>query len=124
MMARHTVVHFEIPAHDTQKVSAFYQDLLGWKITPSGFGGYMMVETAPQGQGVNGGLVSKQESPQACPLNYVDVESVDEYADKAARLGGKVATPKMAVPGMGWFSVVLDPEGNPLGLWQEDAGAK
>ena len=28
----HTIVHFEIPAEDAQKLKKFYVDLFGWKI--------------------------------------------------------------------------------------------
>jgi len=31
--------------------------------------------------------------------------------------------PKTAVPKMGYFAVCLDPEGNPIGLWEMDPNA-
>jgi uncharacterized protein len=30
---------------------------------------------------------------------------------------------KAAVPGMGWFAILSDPEGNPFALWQSDKTA-
>jgi predicted enzyme related to lactoylglutathione lyase len=47
-MADHTIVHFEIPADDVEKLRKFYSDLFGWKIekTPSPME-YWMIETVP-----------------------------------------------------------------------------
>jgi len=67
--------------------------------------------------GVNGGLY-KKEQPQQQPLNYVYVESVDEYSKKIANIGGKVTVQKTEVPGMGWFAVAQDPEGNTFGIFE------
>ena len=35
--------------------------------------------------------------------------------------GGTVKEPKQEIPGMGWFAVVIDPEGNEVGLYQSAA---
>ena len=51
---------------------------------------------------------------------YIDVPSVDEYVDRVKKLGGQVCVPKMAVPGMGYFAVCLDPENNGFGLWEDN----
>lgn len=31
-MVDHTVIHFEIPADNVEKLKAFYSELFGWKI--------------------------------------------------------------------------------------------
>ncbi|MFQ6095525.1 MAG: VOC family protein [Candidatus Bathyarchaeia archaeon] len=114
----HTVVHFEIPAENVEKMRKFYSDLFGWKIerveSPTE---YYLIETAPEGRGVGGGL-AKKESPSQRPMNYILVESVEEYSRKVQELGGKIITPKQTVPGMGHFAIALDPEGNIFGLWE------
>jgi len=46
------------------------------------------------------------------------VESVDEYTRKIKALGGKVIVPKMEVPGIGWWALALDPEGNQFAILQ------
>jgi len=121
----HTVVHFEIPAGDVEKLRKFYSELFGWKIekTP-GPVEYWSIETVPVDakgepirQGVNGGMMKKQ-NPEHKPVNYVLVESVDEYATKIGALGGKVIVPKMEVPGIGWWALALDPEGNQFAILQ------
>ena len=121
----HTLVHFEIPAKDVEKLKSFYTKVFGWKIEK--FPGpmeYWGIETvpvdksgAPVRRGVNGGLY-KKEKPDQVPLTYVGVESVDEYTKKIESAGGKALMRKEEVPGMGWFSIVQDPEGNLFGLYQ------
>ena len=49
-------------------------------------------------------------------MNYIWVESVDEYSKKVETLGGKIVVPKMEIPGLGWWALALDPEGNHFGL--------
>jgi len=119
----HTPVHFEIPADDPEKLSGFYQDLFGWTITKApGPVDYWMVETAPEGQGVNGGMMARQV-PQQQIMVYFQVESIDDFATKAQSLGGTVVMPKHAVAGMGWFAVCLDPQNNAFALWEDDSSA-
>lgn len=57
---------------------------------------------------IGGGLMKRQNPQQQGITNYIDVSSVDEYASKVERLGGKVVVPKMPVKGMGYCAVCLD----------------
>jgi len=60
----------------------------------------------------------KKEDPEQSPVNYISVESVDEYSEKIGDLGGRVILPKQEVPGIGWFALALDPEGNLFGIFE------
>jgi predicted enzyme related to lactoylglutathione lyase len=121
----HTVVHFEIPADDVEKLRKFYSELFGWKIEKMpGPVEYYGIETVPvdakgmpERPGVNGGMMKKQY-PEHKPVNYIAVESVDEYVKKIEVLGGRVIVPKMEVPGIGWWALALDPEGNQFAILQ------
>lgn len=120
----HTIIHFEIPANDVEKVKKFYTDVFGWKIEKTPNMEYYIITTVPMDDkgnllrpGVNGGLY-KREQPMQQPVNYVWVESVVEYSKKIADLGGKIVVPKMEVPGMGWFALGQDPEGNTFGIFE------
>jgi len=124
-MVDHTIVHFEIPADDVEKLRKFYSKLFGWKIekTPGPIE-YWMIETVPVDEkgmpirpGVNGGMMKRQQ-PEHKPVNYIAVESVDEYTKKIKALGGKVLVPKTEVPGIGWWALALDPEGNQFAILQ------
>jgi predicted enzyme related to lactoylglutathione lyase len=131
MTNHHGVVHFEIPASSPEKLSQFYSQLFGWKITrmPMGESDYYGVETGPSNEmgptepGYIGGGLAPRMSPDQTIMNYVNVESVDEYVSKAQGLGAKVIMGKSPVPGMGWFANLTDPEGNPFGVWQTDSNA-
>ncbi len=123
----HTIVHFEIPANDIEKLKKFYGDLFGWKFeTYPGPTVYYTIETVPVDEymmpkraGSNGGLYRRQDASmpdQAKPTNYISVESVDEYSKKIQDLGGKIVVPKMEIPGLGWWALALDPEGNHFGI--------
>ena len=75
-----------------------------------------MMPTRP---GVNGGLYEKKDAAMpelAKPINYISVESVVDYSKKIADLGGKIVVEKMEIPGLGWWALALDPEGNAFGI--------
>ncbi len=117
-----TIVHFEIPADDVDRARKFYTDLFDWEIKKVPEMDYWMVTTSGEKQ-VDGGMMKKQDPNQPI-TNYIDVSSIDEYAAKVEKLGGKVVMPKTAVPTMGWFAVCLDTENNVFALWQSDKTAK
>jgi predicted enzyme related to lactoylglutathione lyase len=114
----HTIVHFDIPAENVEKMRKFYSSLFGWKIERvAGPIEYYLIKTAPEGKGVGGGMPKKEDQSQQ-PMNYYSVESVDEYSKKVKELGGKIIIPKQTVLGMGHFAVAIDPERNIFGLWE------
>jgi predicted enzyme related to lactoylglutathione lyase len=121
----HTIVHFEIPAIDLDKLKRFYEEIFGWKImqAPSPLD-YWVIQTvpidingAPLRQGVNGGMYTKTQA-EAKPINYFAVESISDYLAKIVKLGGKVVSPKQEVPNGGWVAAAEDPEGNQFALIQ------
>jgi len=125
----HTVVHFEIPANDIQKLRKFYSGVFGWKIEKGSedMGGpmeYWLLGTVPVDQqmrplrpGVNGGLYKKTDKKMN-PIVYISVESADEYIEKIKKLGGKIIVPKQEVPKVGWTAIATDPEGNQFAIIQ------
>jgi uncharacterized protein len=134
-MTSHGVVHFEIPAEDPDKLSQFYTQLFGWRIEKMSMGGtdvpdyYVTFTTEVDEQGmpkqpgaINGGI-HRRQSPEQRPVNYVNVESVDEYVGKATSLGARVVVGKMPVPGMGYFAQLVDPQGNTFGVWEGNSAA-
>jgi uncharacterized protein len=125
-----TIIHFEIPANNPEKLSEFYKNLFGWKVkkVPMGeMGDYWMFETregtannmekAMSTAGTNGGMMKKMDADQR-PVNYIMVESVDEFSKKIKALGGKILIPKTPIPNMGFFAVGTDPEGNHIGIFE------
>ena len=126
----HTIVHFEIPADNVEKLKKFYEGVFGWKIIKAPMQGYdyWLVQTVPtdekgmpQRPGVNGGMFQRQPQHKGfMQVNYITVENIDEYIAKVKKLGGKILMPKQQVPTVGWVAVVVDPEGNQVGLLQPE----
>ena len=126
----HTIVHFEIPAADVGKLKAFYEGLFGWKIFKAPMGGmeYWLIYTVPTDEegmllkpGVNGGMFQKQAQQEGLKtVNYITIENIDESLEKVVKLGGKIIMPKQQVPTVGWVALVVDPEGNQVGLLQPE----
>ena len=129
------IVHFEIHSSDAEKTMKFYGDLFGWTFEKWPMEGveYWSVMTAPKDStepGINGGLVQRMGGlpvgGQAVNafVCTVQVENIDEKINKAGEIGGILALPKMAIPGMAWLAYCKDNEGNLFGLFQEDKKAK
>jgi predicted enzyme related to lactoylglutathione lyase len=120
-----TLVHFDIPSDDPERAKKFYADLFGWtfELVPA-FQYNLFTTKNPDGSpGVRGGL-GKRMAPDQRMQNYFGVPSLDAAMAQVKNLGGKVVSPKRAVPGMGYLANCMDTEGNSFGLWQEDPGAK
>jgi predicted enzyme related to lactoylglutathione lyase len=122
-----TIVHFEIATDNLSRAKKFYGDVFGWKFEK--MGGpmeYEMIRTTNvKGEDATiGGGMMKRQQPQQGITNYIDVTSVDQYAAKIEKLGGKVKVPKSPVPGMGYFAICLDTENNTFGIWETNPNAK
>lgn len=125
------VVHFEIHATTPATLIPFYEGLFGWAFAKwAGPFEYYTIVTGPDGTpGINGGMVKRMGPAPAegqavnAYVCTVDVNDVDTSVAKAVSLGGVVAVPKMPIPGVGWLGYVKDPDGNILGLMQNDPRA-
>ena len=131
-MKKNPIVHFEIYADDPEKLSKFYSTLFDWAIEPMPGMDYRLVKTVdtdgkgmPTQQGINGGLVKRPEGYGVnAPVNYISVDSLDSAVKRAQDLGAEMTKPRAPVPGMGWFAMLIDPQGNHFALWEQDANAK
>ena len=111
-------VHVELNTTDVAKAKAFYGKLFDWKLEDMsmGDGTYTMVKV---GEGTGGGLL-KQPVPGAASawLAYVQVDDLKTATNKAKSLGAKVMKEEIEVMGAGKFSIIVDPTGAALGLWE------
>ena len=120
---KHTIVHFEIPADDVERAKKFYSQLFGWEFSAvPGFDDYWGCNTGDPAQDAGGAVMARQAEGQGI-VNYLQVESVEDYVTKVQELGGQVLYPKSPVPGMGWFAQFLDTEGNCFAVWESDESA-
>ena len=112
-------VHVELNSTDVGAAKTFYSKLFDWKLeeVPMGpEGNYTVIKV---GEGTGGGMM-KQMMPGAPSswLAYVLVDDIEAATRKAQSLGAKVLKEVTEVMGMGWFSIIVDPTGAPLGLWK------
>lgn len=118
----HSVVHFEIPSDDIGRATKFYRELFGWRIEPTqGYENYNFVTI---GDGVPGGAIMDRPPVYQGPLVYFGTENIADTIAKAERLGASVVQGRSPVPGMGWYAMLRDTEGNLIALWQRDERAK
>jgi predicted enzyme related to lactoylglutathione lyase len=124
------VVHFEIHAAEPQRAVGFYQAVFGWQFKKwEGPQDYWLITTGPDSEpGINGGMLRRQGGIDGTAvLAYVctvGVSSLEATLSSIDKLGGSIAMPKMAVPGVGWLAYAKDTEGNIFGILQPDAAAK
>ena len=123
-----SVVHFEIPAKDPKRASAFYSKAFGWQFNQfPGFDYWMVGTTASDKDGqptspgaINGGM-GKKEGPLQVPTVTIKVTDIDKTLENVKKLGGKTAGKKTPVGDMGFTAYFTDTEGNVIGLWQDAA---
>lgn len=101
----------------------FYADVMGWQVddVPMG-GGQVYTMFKMDGESV-AGLGPMQPDVQAMGIpshwnSYVNVEDVDSITAKAKELGATVLMEPLDVFENGRMSLIQDPTGAQLGLWQ------
>ena len=113
-------VHVELSTSDPEKAKTFYGKLFSWKMEDMEMGPGMTYTMVSPGEGTGGGIM-KQFMPGAPSawLAYAKVDDVKAATATAQSLGAQVVKDVSEVPGMGWFSIIVDPTGAALGLWQD-----
>ena len=111
--------YFEFMVKDLNQGMEFYMELFGWKIDfYPGMENYAGITIKEGGLGGGIGPLNAENPLPAGTLVYVNVPSVDEYVEKAVKLGATVVMPKMALPdNMGAVAVIKDPGENVFGIW-------
>jgi uncharacterized protein len=112
---------FEIPARDIDRAQRFYETLLGTTMRREPMGDKTLALFAYDEGGAGGCLMVGPGTPEPSGLGtmvYLNAApSLDAVLDRVTRAGGRIATPKVQLPGdMGAFAHVIDTEGNRVGL--------
>ena len=114
-------VHVELNTTDVGKAKTFYSKLFNWKLedVPMGTDTYTMIQV---GEGTGGGIM-KHPMPGAPSawLAYVQVDDIGAATQKAKSLGATVVKDVTEVMGAGQFTIISDPTGAVLGLWEPKA---
>jgi hypothetical protein len=113
-------VHVELATQDVNKAKKFYKELFDWQLQDMPEMGYTIINV---GTGTGGGMMkSPEKGTPSHWLAYVLVDDVATSTKKAKSLGAKVIKDATEIPGYGWLSIIADPTGTELGLWQPKAG--
>lgn len=109
-------VHVELQTNDPGKAKNFYKSLFQWNLEEMPEMDYTMISV---GEGTGGGIMKNPvpDSPSHW-FAYVLVDDVKASTEKAKSLGATIAQDVMEVAEAGWMSVIVDPTGAALGLWQ------
>ena len=111
-------VHVELNTTDVDRAKKFYGQLFHWQLedVPMEQMTYTMIKV---GSGTGGGMM-KQLMPNAPSawLPYVEVDDIKASTQQAKTLGATIMKDVTEVMGMGWLSILTDPTGAHLGLWQ------
>jgi predicted enzyme related to lactoylglutathione lyase len=123
-----SVIHFEMPYGDRDRMKTFYETSFGWQTQSLGpeMGNYVVVtttETGPAGPknpgAINGGFYEKPADPAGqAPSVVIAVNDVHEAISKITANGGTMLGEPMEIPGVGQYASFRDTEGNRVSILQ------
>ena len=111
-------VHVELNTTDLNKAKDFYGKLFAWQPEDVQMGpmAYTMIKV---GEGTAGGMLTNpMPGAPSFWLAYVAVDDIKAATAKAKSLGATIHKEAQEVPDTGWFSIITDPTGATIGLWQ------
>jgi uncharacterized protein len=128
MTKMNSVVHFEMPYEDRERMGKFYQSAFGWQTQMLGqeMGNYVLArttesdESGPKKPGaINGGFYQKNPDwPAQHPSVVIAVDDIGGAMRKVAEAGGRVLGDPMMIPGVGQYVSFFDTEGNRVSMLQ------
>jgi hypothetical protein len=123
-----SVVHFEIPFDDRNRMARFYGSAFGWQTQMLGedMGNYVLATTTQSDEkgptkpgAINGGFYPKNPDwPAQYPSIVIAVDDIKESMKKVTAAGGKVLGEPMEIPGIGQYVSFTDTEGNRVSMLQ------
>ncbi len=109
-------VHVELATRDLVTAKEFYAGLFDWQLEEVPGMEYTLIKV---GDGTGGGMMKTvQPDSHSYWLAYVLVDDAVASTEKARSLGATICKDVTEIPGIGWFSVITDPTGATLALWQ------
>jgi len=123
-----SVVHFEMPYDNGERIAKFYASVFGWRTQMLGkdMGDYVLATTTetdekgPKNPGaINGGFYRKNPDwPMQYPSVVIAVDDIKASMKKVTSSGGKVLGEPMDIPGVGQHVSFIDTEGNRVSMLQ------
>jgi predicted enzyme related to lactoylglutathione lyase len=128
MSKMNSVVHFEMPYDDRERMAKFYQIAFGWQTQMFGeeMGNYVLAtttetdESGPKKPGaINGGFFPKRPDwPAQHPSLVIAVDDIQAAIGQVAKAGGEVLGEPMDIPGVGQYVSFFDTERNRMSMLQ------
>ena len=124
-MKSNPVGWFEIYVQDMPRAKAFYEAVFQGSLSPLnnqdpiGFADMEMwaFPMSAEGYGAAGALVKMAGCPSGgSTLVYFSCEDCAVEAERAVAHGGRIFKPKMSIGANGYIAMVVDTEGNMIGL--------
>lgn len=118
---KHAIQNFQIPAIDFDRAHAFYSAVMGYDLevmkTPQFQLGIFQADPC----GVGGTIIKSDGLSPSATGTMVYLHTGDDlqpHLDRVEPAGGTIDVPKTQLgPGMGYFSIFRDTEGNRVGLY-------
>lgn len=110
----------ELATNDPEGSRQFYTQLFGWNAEVMNMGPGMDYTLMKLGDRAVGGMMQMPPEAQGAPtqwMPYVTVTDLPAAVEKAKSLGAKICKEITTIP-MGSFSIISDPQGATIGLWQ------
>jgi len=114
-MAINKICHIEWMVTDLEKARVFYTGLFGWKFAAWSDTYHVFSDD----EGFTIALdASERVISGNSPRVYIEVESIDLILKKSEDLGGIITARRTEIPDIGWYAILLDPDGNSVGLYE------
>lgn len=112
-------VHVELATTNLDAAKSFYRALFDWQLNDVPMGGGESYTLIKVSDGTGGGMM-KHPMPNADSawLPYVQVDDIKAATAKAKSLGATIKRDVTEVMDEGFLSIVADPTGATLGMWQ------
>ncbi|MEO9533898.1 MAG: VOC family protein [Crocinitomicaceae bacterium] len=111
---------FDINVSNLDKAKKFYETVFNIQLTdfPAEFGKQSGFPFDPKGMNITGALVEKENfaADNNNTIIYFDSEDCIAEAERAVTAGGKIIKPKMSIGPFGFVAILMDVDGNAIGL--------
>lgn len=125
-----SVVHFEMPYENRDRMKSFYESAFGWQTQTLGpeMGNYVVATTTETGPdrrpktpgAINGGFYERpaNDADGQYPSVVIAVNDIKAAIGKVKAAGGTLLGDPMEIPGVGQYASFRDTEGNRVGMLQ------
>src|SRR5262249_58514015 len=116
-----SVVHFEMPYDNRERLAKFYESAFGWQMQKMGeeMGNYVLATTTPTDESgpkrpgaINGGFFPKKPDwPMQYPSVVIAVDDVKQAVKKVASAGGTGLGEPKGIPRVGAYGSLTHTQG-------------